>query len=68
MERRLFRSKKESMIGGVCGGLAIYFNIDPSLVRLFFVLLLLAGGAAVPVYIILWIIVPSEDKIFNQPG
>ena len=55
---RLYRSQSEKMFAGVCGGLGEYFGIDPTLVRLFFVLLALLGGHGVLVYLILWLIVP----------
>jgi phage shock protein C len=58
---RLSRSRSDYMIGGVCGGLGRYFKIDPTLVRLAFVLLTLAGGSGVLVYFILWIVMPRED-------
>ncbi len=59
-ERRLNRSKTEKMLGGVCGGLAGYFNIDPTIVRLAFVAAALLGGPGLLVYVILWIITPLE--------
>ena len=59
--KRLARSQSDLMIGGVCGGLGKYFAIDPTLVRLVFVLLTLAGGSGVLVYFILWIVMPRED-------
>ncbi len=59
--KRLARSQSDFMIGGVCGGLGKYFAIDPTLVRLVFVLLTLAGGSGVLVYFILWIVMPRED-------
>jgi phage shock protein PspC (stress-responsive transcriptional regulator) len=49
------------MIGGVCGGLGQYFKIDPTLIRLAFVLLTLAGGSGVLIYFLLWIVIPRED-------
>ncbi len=54
---RLYRSATDKAIAGVCGGLAHYFNIDPALVRLAFVVFALAGGASVLLYIVLWIAV-----------
>jgi len=59
MAKRLYRSTKDKMIAGVCGGIAEYFDIDPVIVRVVFVILLLPGGlpGLLP-YIILWIIVP----------
>ena len=59
--KRLARSQSDVMIGGVCSGLGNYFAIDPTLVRLVFVLLTLAGGSGVLVYFILWIVMPRED-------
>ena len=60
--KKLYRSKTNRMIAGVCGGIADYFNIDPVIVRLGAVLLLLiTGGAALVGYIVLWVIVPEAD-------
>jgi phage shock protein C len=59
--KKLCRSRKDRMLAGVCGGLAEYFGIDPTWVRLLFVLFLFAGGAAFLVYLIMWIIIPLED-------
>ncbi len=50
------------MLGGVCGGIAQYFNIDSTLIRLLAVALIVAGGAAIIAYIIAWIIIPEEPK------
>lgn len=59
MQPRLTRSATESMVAGVCGGLADYFNIDPVIVRLIFVLVTLTSGLGLPVYIVLWILMPK---------
>ncbi len=58
--RRLYRSRKDKMIAGICGGLAEYFAIDPTWVRLIFVLFFILGGSAFLVYIVMWLIVPLE--------
>lgn len=58
--KRLYRSRTNRMLGGVCGGLGAYFNIDPTLIRLAFVLLFFGVGAGPLLYIILWIVVPEE--------
>jgi phage shock protein C len=58
-EKRLTRSTTERMIAGVAGGLGEYFNMDPTLVRLIFVLLALAGGPGLLLYLILWVVVPE---------
>ncbi|HOW91303.1 MAG TPA: PspC domain-containing protein [Anaerolineaceae bacterium] len=63
MENRLIRTLQDRIIGGVCGGLARYLNIEVVLVRLFFVVFTLVGGIGPLVYIILWIIVPSEEQV-----
>ena len=59
--KRLYRSKKDRMIWGVCGGIANYFNIDPTLVRLAFVLIAMGAGSGILAYIIAAIIIPDED-------
>ncbi|MFZ2314513.1 MAG: PspC domain-containing protein [Gammaproteobacteria bacterium] len=56
--KKLYRSRKDRMFAGVCGGLAEYFNIDSSIVRLLFVLFFFLGGCALLAYILMWLIVP----------
>lgn len=58
--KRLYRSRRDRMIAGVCGGLADYFEMDPTWVRLAFLVFLLLGGSALLVYLIMWLIVPLE--------
>ncbi|RLG15556.1 MAG: hypothetical protein DRN71_01040 [Candidatus Nanohalarchaeota archaeon] len=60
--KRLFRSKKYRMIGGVCGGIAEYLDMDPTVIRLLWVLFTLMGGAGVIAYIIAWIIIPEQGR------
>ena len=58
---RLYRSRTDSMLGGVCGGLGRYLGIDPTVIRLFFVLLVLAGfGTGFLIYLAFWLVVPAE--------
>lgn len=59
--KRLYRSQKDRVIAGVCGGLAEYFNVDPVIIRIVAVILLLPGGlpGLIP-YLILWIVVPVK--------
>lgn len=64
--KRLYRSRTDRIIGGVCGGIAQYFNVDPTLVRLIAVVIGLAGGFGVLAYIIGWIVIPEEGKT-DQP-
>ena len=61
MHRKLTRSRTDEMLGGVCGGLGDYFDIDSNLVRLVFVVLAAASGVGVLIYIALWLIVPQAD-------
>jgi phage shock protein PspC (stress-responsive transcriptional regulator) len=61
MNRRLFRSRTDTIIGGVAAGLATYLNADPALVRIAWAILVpLTGGAALLAYIVAWIVVPEE--------
>lgn len=62
MENRLYRSRTDQMIGGVCGGLAEYLKIDSTLIRLFFVLLGLGTGVGLAIYLILWLIIPYAGE------
>jgi len=69
MYKKLYRSVTDKMIGGVCGGLAEYFDVDPVIVRLIFVLAVIFGGSGILAYIILWIIIPEKPYFitpFNQ--
>lgn len=65
---RLYRSSRDKVIAGVCGGLAAYFKIDPAIVRLAFVFFALAGGASILLYIVLWIAVPLGDVSVAATG
>jgi len=60
MEKRLYRSKDQRMIWGVCGGLGQYFGVDPTIIRVIAVLTLFLGLTGAIVYIILAIVVPLE--------
>lgn len=60
--KRLYRSSKERVIAGVCGGMAEYFNVEPTWIRIAFLILILAFGATLIVYTILWIIVPLKPN------
>ena len=61
--KKLYRSGRDRMLGGVCGGIAEYFNVDPTLVRLLWVLFSLGSvGVGILVYIIAWAIIPENPK------
>ncbi len=64
--KRLYLSETDEWIGGVCGGLADYFGIDSTLIRLIFFGSLFFGGAGVWVYIALWILLPEESDVRAQ--
>ena len=67
MEKRLYRSRSDRMIWGVCGGMAKYFDMDPTIVRIIFVLLIFANGLGILAYIIMAIVVPLEGSKVSAP-
>ena len=59
--KRLYRSKTDRKIAGVCGGLGEYFGVDPTIIRVGFVLFAIPGGVpSVLPYLILWLVIPEE--------
>ncbi len=67
MEKKLYKDEQHKMIGGVCAGLAEYFNIDVTIIRvLFFATLILKGGGLL-LYIILWVCLPKKPLAFFNP-
>ena len=62
MEKKLYKSTKNKMIDGVCGGVAEYFNVDPTLVRLGLILFCAMGGAGILAYIVMAIVVPRNPE------
>ena len=60
--KRLYRSGKEKILGGVCGGIAEYFNVDPTIIRILWILFLFGFGTGILAYIIAWIIIPRNPK------
>jgi phage shock protein C len=63
---RLYRSRTERRIAGVCGGLATYFDIDPVIIRLLWVLFVFFGGAGVIMYGIAWFVIPLEPESIQR--
>ncbi len=57
--KRLLRSRRDKKLGGVCAGLAEYFDLDVSLVRLAWILFAVLGGSGVLAYILAWIVIPE---------
>ena len=58
--KHLYRAREGRLVAGVCAGLAAYFGVDPTLVRLAFVLVTLFGGLGVLFYLCAWIVIPEE--------
>ncbi|GAB1422276.1 PspC domain-containing protein [Anaerolineales bacterium] len=64
--KKLYRSRTEKQVAGVCGGLAAYFNIDVTLIRILFVIATLAGGPGILLYILLAIVIPTEPRLYGE--
>lgn len=60
--KRLYRSSKERMLGGVCGGLGEYFGIDPTLVRLIYIVLTFLLPFFILIYLVLWLVIPQAPE------
>ena len=65
-EKKLYRSESDRMLGGVCGGIAEVYDFDPSLIRLITLFLVLSAGSGLLVYLIAWIIIPSESELKEE--
>ena len=59
-EKRLCRSSSQKMLAGVCGGVAEYLGWDVSIVRVIWIVLTLAGGSGILLYLILWLVMPQS--------
>ncbi len=60
MDKKLYRSHDDKILAGVCGGLAEYFGVDSTLVRLGFILIVALGGSGALLYLLLWLIMPKD--------
>ena len=65
-ERRIYRSKENRILAGVCGGIGDYFDVDPTLVRIIFVLLAIWGGIGILLYIICFIVIPESNSMKEE--
>jgi len=63
VEKKLYRSQRARMIAGVCGGLAEYFDVDPTLVRIVWVLFTCCVGSGVIAYILAFLLIPDEANV-----
>jgi phage shock protein C len=67
MDNKLYRSKTDKFLGGVCGGLGQYLGVDSSFVRIIFLLLMFGTGIGLLLYILLWVIVPVDGGVVSVP-
>ncbi|MGQ1786446.1 MULTISPECIES: PspC domain-containing protein [unclassified Saccharicrinis] len=65
-KKRLYRDPENRVLGGVCGGLGAYFDMDPLVFRIIFLLAFILYGASLPVYIVLWIVMPKALTITQK--
>jgi phage shock protein C len=72
MEKKLYRDEHRKMIGGVCAGLADYFGVDVSIIRVIFAISMVLKGVGIVPYVILWIVLPKRNSLidggFTKPG
>ncbi|MCD6239303.1 MAG: PspC domain-containing protein [Thermotogae bacterium] len=70
MYKKLCRSRKDKKLGGVCGGIAEYLSVDPTLIRIIFIVLMITWGSGILVYLLLWLLLPEcsseEAKVENS--
>jgi phage shock protein C len=62
-EDRLYRSESDRMIAGICGGIAEKYDYDPSLIRLIALIFVLSAGSGLLVYLLAWIVIPTESEL-----
>lgn len=63
LSQRLYRSESDKIVAGVAGGLGEYFKIDPTIIRILFILLTIFGGSGLIIYIVLWLVIPSKSDL-----
>ncbi|MBN2015560.1 PspC domain-containing protein [Candidatus Dojkabacteria bacterium] len=61
--KMLYRSESNRIIAGICGGIGEYFELDPTIIRVLWIILSLAGGPGIFAYLILWLVVPTESQV-----
>jgi phage shock protein C len=65
-QKKLYRSKENKLIGGVCGGLGEYFDVDPTIIRLLWVIVILMGGSGILIYLVLWVVIPEKKDNISK--
>ena len=63
MAKRVYRSRNEKVIAGICGGLGEYFGVDPVLIRIVWVVTVICAGTGILAYILAWILFPKEPEM-----
>jgi phage shock protein C len=63
MARRLTRNTRQAVLGGVAAGIGDYIDLDPVLIRLIFIILCLAGGSGLIIYLVCWLVMPRDDEV-----
>lgn len=64
--QKIYRSETNRVIAGVAGGLGDFFNIDPTIIRIIFIILTVFGGSGLIIYIILWLVIPSQSALSHD--
>lgn len=64
--KKLYRAEDNQVLAGVAGGLGKYFEVDPVLIRLLFVLLTVFGGSGVLIYVVLWLVIPQKSQLADN--
>ncbi|MEN3007221.1 MAG: PspC domain-containing protein [Candidatus Methanosuratincola petrocarbonis] len=67
LPKRLYRSNSNRILGGVCGGIAEYFNIDPVIIRLIWIVFTVIYGFGILLYLIAWVIIPRSPEGYSPP-
>jgi len=62
MTKRIYRSNVDKKIAGVCGGFAEYFDIDPTIIRVLWLIFLIIGGTGLLAYLICWLVIPKKPE------
>lgn len=65
-KKKIYRDTNEKMLAGICSGLAVYFDIDPTIVRIIFVILVICAGTGILAYFILWILIPRATTVAQE--
>jgi len=66
--KKLYKSRSDVKIDGVCSGIAKYFNVDPTLVRLIWLAAVIVGGSGILAYIVCMIVIPREPDVVDYTG